>query len=226
MSKSAAQIEVQKVSKTYWIGGNEVHAVRDVSLVIPGGDFLAICGSSGSGKTTLLNILGGLAAVTKGEVIIGDRNISKMSDEELSRFRAERLGFVFQNFNLFPVLTALENVEYALLGVNISAGERRERAMQTLKKVGLGERSGNRPDQLSGGQRQRVAIARAFVREPQLIIADEPTANLDRHTAVEILDLMGQLNQVTGSTVIMATHDPLAISKARRRVDIADGVLK
>jgi putative ABC transport system ATP-binding protein len=171
-------------------------------------------------------MLGCLAAPSTGQILIGDQNVSRMSDDELAAFRAQSLGFIFQNFNLLPVLTALENVEYALLERAITAEERRALAMKALKEVGLGDRAGNRPDQLSGGQRQRVAIARAFVREPKLIIADEPTANLDRHTALEILELMGKMNERTGSTVIMATHDPVAISKARRRVDIVDGVLK
>ncbi len=226
MIKSGVAIQAKKVSKSYWLGGNEIHAVREVTLSVDAGDFLAICGSSGSGKTTLLNLFGCLAAPTSGEILIGNRNVSILTDNELAQFRSQSLGFIFQNFNLLPVLSALENVEYALLDRPMPAAERRERALKTLKEVGLDNRAANRPDQLSGGQRQRVAIARAFVREPQLIIADEPTANLDRHTALEILDLMAHLNSATGSSVIMATHDPVAISKARRRVDIVDGVLK
>jgi putative ABC transport system ATP-binding protein len=223
VSKNAWQIQVENVSKSYSLGSTQVWALRDVSLNLAQGEILALCGSSGSGKTTLLNLIGCLTAPTSGKISIGGRDVSGLSDEELSAFRAKSFGFVFQNFNLLPVLSALENVEYALLGFPLTRAERREKAVAALKLVGLAEVEKHRPDQLSGGQRQRVAIARAFVHSPALIIADEPTANLDKKTAGEILDLMVSLNGTTGSSVIIATHDPIAMARARRKIEISDG---
>ena len=222
----APHVEALRVSKSYILGGNEVCAVRDVSLRLDRGEFVALCGSSGSGKTTLLNLIGCIAAPSSGRIFITGREVSLLNDLELADFRASHLGFIFQTFNLLPVLTALENVEYALLRRRTNAGERREIARAALAQVGLSKYEHHRPSQLSGGQRQRVAIARAFVRRPELIIADEPTANLDKTTAGEILDLMAQLNQSTGSTVIMATHDAMAMARAKRRIDISDGLVK
>ncbi|MGZ3723303.1 MAG: ABC transporter ATP-binding protein [Bdellovibrionales bacterium] len=167
--------------------------------------------------------MGCLTTPTSGKILIGGRDVSGMSDQDLSAFRAKSLGFVFQNFNLLPVLSAVENVEYTLLGFPMSRQELREKALSALSLVGLSAVEKHRPDQLSGGQRQRVAIARAFVHAPQLIIADEPTANLDKKTAGEILDLMVRLNETTGSTVIIATHDPIAMARAKRKVEISDG---
>lgn len=224
MDKSkGVHIRVESVSKSHWLGETQVAALQSATLEIAPGEFVALCGSSGSGKTTLLNLLGCIAKPTKGRIWIGEREVGTMNDSELAKFRATSLGFIFQNFNLLPVLSALENVEYALIESGLTGAERSERAMQMLNSVGLGKFAHHRPDQLSGGQRQRVAIARAFVRIPQLIIADEPTANLDRKTAEEILDLMSEMNRKTGSNVIMATHDPLAVSKAGRIIRISDG---
>lgn len=216
-------IRVVNVSKSYFLGETKVSALLSATLTIQAGEFIALCGTSGSGKTTLLNLLGGMAMASQGEIWIGETEVGKMNDAELSRFRANCMGFVFQNFNLLPVLSAQENVEYALINSVLTGAERSERASRMLQQVGLGSFAHHRPDQLSGGQRQRVAIARAFVRAPGLIIADEPTANLDRRTAQEILELMAGLNRQTGSTVIMATHDPLAVKKAARIIRISDG---
>lgn len=217
-------VETIGVSKSFMLGGAEIPAVREVSLRLERGEFLALCGSSGSGKSTLLNLLGCLAHPTEGRVIIGGQDVGQLTDRELSAFRAEKLGFVFQNFNLLPVLSAVENVEYPLFKQDdLTRMERRERALFALSQVGLVDFASRRPSELSGGQRQRVAIARAFVHRPQLIIADEPTANLDKRTAGEVLDLMARLNENTGSTVILATHDPMAMARARRRVEISDG---
>jgi putative ABC transport system ATP-binding protein len=223
---SHSHIEIVNVSKSYFLGEREVPAVRDVSLKLERGDFVALCGSSGSGKTTLLNLIGCLAMPTKGQIFIAGQEVNRMPDRSLAKFRTDHLGFIFQNFNLLPVLTALENIEYALIKTKLSASERRKAAVKVLEEVGLGKCGDHRPDQLSGGQRQRVAIARAFVRKPDLIIADEPTANLDKGTASEILQLMAQLNTDTGTTVIMATHDQMAMSMARRRVSISDGKIQ
>lgn len=223
--KNGVQIRVLKVSKSYLLGETKVQALQSATLSIQAGEFVALCGPSGSGKTTLLNLLGGIATPSQGEIWIGNMEVGKMNDAELSRFRAHKMGFIFQNFNLLPVLSALENVEYALIDSGLTSAERSERASRMLQQVGLGSFAHHRPDQLSGGQRQRVAIARAFVRAPGLIIADEPTANLDRRTAEEILELMGGLNRQTGSTVVMATHDPLAVEKAGRIIRISDGRL-
>lgn len=221
----AFHVEAVDVRKSYRLGENDVWALRGVSLNLQQGEFVALCGSSGSGKTTLLNLFGCLDLPTQGKIVIGGRDISTMTDDELARFRATRLGFVFQTFNLLPTLSAAENVEYPLLGQGLTAKARRAAALESLRLVGLEGYADRRPDQLSGGQRQRVAIARAFVRRPPLIIADEPTANLDKKTAGEVLDLIGELNVKTGNTVIIATHDPLVMQRVRRIVNISDGVL-
>lgn len=221
-----SHIEIVNVSKSYFLGEKEVPAVRDVSLGLDRGEFVALCGSSGSGKTTLLNLIGCLATPTKGQIFIAGQEVNRLPDRSLSKFRTEHLGFIFQSFNLLPVLTALENIEYALIKSKLSASERRQAALKALEEVGLGKCGDHRPDQLSGGQRQRVAIARAFVRRPDLIIADEPTANLDKGTASEVLQLMSKLNTDTGTTVILATHDQMAMSMARRRVSISDGKIQ
>lgn len=220
-----AFIRTVHLSKFYELGSNQVWALRDVSIELEAGDFVALVGTSGSGKTTLLNLLGCLDTPSKGEIFIGSQNVNLLSDDELAKFRGARLGFVFQNFNLLPVLSATENVEYPLIGQKMSSAERRARALEALDSVGLSHVAHHRPNQLSGGQRQRVAIARAFVHKPELIIADEPTANLDKKTAGEILDLLGELNQLHKNTVIVATHDPLVIERTRRQVQISDGQL-
>jgi len=216
-------IRAVEVEKTYHLGETLVTALKGITLSLERSDFVALAGSSGSGKTTLLNLIGCLDTPTKGEISIGGRNVSHMTDDELAEFRRTQLGFIFQTFNLLPVLSAVENVEYPLLKIKMTASERRERALTALKRVGLSHVAAHRPDQLSGGQRQRVAIARALVHEPELIIADEPTANLDKATAGEILDLLAELNRSMGLTLIIATHDPLVMARTRRTVHISDG---
>lgn len=222
-SRSDLVAEVRDVKKTYLLGRKDVLALRGVSLSIKRGEVVALAGTSGSGKSTLLNLLGCLDEPSEGQVKVFGMSTAGSSDQDLSRVRAERIGFIFQNFNLIPVLTALENVEYALVDRAMSSQERTQLAKQALQRVGLGDRTDHRPDELSGGQRQRVAIARAIVHKPSLIIADEPTAALDKKTAVEILDLLQAIRQEMGVTVIMASHDPLVLSKVDRVVHLSDG---
>lgn len=222
-SRSDLVAEVRDVKKTYLLGRKDVLALRGVSLSIKKGEVVALAGTSGSGKSTLLNLLGCLDEPSEGQVKVFGMSTAGSSDQDLSRVRAERIGFIFQNFNLIPVLTALENVEYALVDRAMSSQERTQLAKQALQRVGLGDRIDHRPDELSGGQRQRVAIARAIVHKPSLIIADEPTAALDKKTAVEILDLLQAIRQEMGVTVIMASHDPLVLSKVDRVVHLSDG---
>lgn len=219
-------IQVEQLTRKYEMDETEVWALRGINLRIHAGDFTALCGRSGSGKTTLLNIIGCLDRATNGTLTIEGQLIQRLSDDEKSKFRAERLGFIFQNFNLLPVLSAVENVEYPLLNLPYSRRERRARAQAALESVGLGKHLNHRPAELSGGQRQRVAIARAIVHKPSLIIADEPTANLDRKTAQDILRLMGELNHELGVTCLIATHDPMVMATARNTVHIGDGLVE
>ena len=221
-----AHIRAVDIHRSFMLGSNEVHALRGVSAEFSRGEFVALCGTSGSGKSTLLNILGGLDKPSTGEVIVAGRSIGLLTDDELAHFRAQQLGFVFQTFNLLPILSAVENVEYPMYKMKIDKKERRARAMEALTRVGIDKHADHRPDQLSGGQRQRVAIARAIVHRPEVIIADEPTASLDKKTASEILDLIQELNQKTNITVVVATHDPLVMARAQRQLHISDGVIR
>lgn len=207
-------------------GSLKVHALRDVNLQILPGEFTAIAGPSGSGKSTLLNLIGALDSPTSGHVYFEDRNLSGLSESQLADFRLRSLGFVFQAFNLIPVLTAFENVEYVLTLQGSPQVERRARAFEALCRVGLEAEAGRRPDHLSGGQQQRVAIARAIVHRPILVLADEPTANLDSKTSAALLDLMADLNRRHGITFLFTSHDPLVLSRARRAIYIRDGRLQ
>lgn len=217
-------VQAKNVSKKYKIGEVEQWALRNINLEVQTGDFLALAGSSGSGKTTMLNLFGCLDTVTEGQVVIDTTDVSTLNDQDLAKLRAEKIGFVFQTFNLIPVLSALENVEYPLLKrSSLTAAQRRQQAESALKQVGLKDFIHRRPAQLSGGQRQRVAIARAIVHNPQLVIADEPTANLDKATAQEILRLMSTLNQQNGVTFVFSTHDPNILELAKRIIHISDG---
>lgn len=218
-------VSVQNVKKSYKLGRKDVQALAGVTLEIQAREFVALAGSSGSGKTTLLNLIGCLDMPSSGAISVFGLDTQQARDVELSRLRGSRLGFIFQNFNLIPVLSALENVEYGLLHLASSRKERRERAEAALVKVGLRERVEHRPDELSGGQRQRVAIARAIVHSPQLIVADEPTAALDKKTAAEILDLLQRLQTEMNVAVVLASHDPLALSRAARVVQLSDGLI-
>jgi putative ABC transport system ATP-binding protein len=212
------------VHKTYRVGAVEVPAVRGVDIEIAEGEFFSFAGPSGSGKTTLLNLLGALDTPTRGTVEIGGRATDGLSPTTLADFRNEHLGFVFQTFNLIPVLTVLENIEFPLQLLGVSdAAERRRRVEALLEEVGLAGLSDRRPSELSGGQQQRVAVARALVKEPTLVLADEPTANLDSATALEVISLMKELNGRRGTTFIFSTHDRLVMDHARRLVRLRDG---
>ena len=200
-----------------------VEAVRGISIEIETGDFVAMAGPSGSGKTTMLNMIGGLTRPSRGQVWIGDREITEMSDKDLAQLRLERIGFVFQSYNLLPVLTALENAEFTLLLSGIPKDERRKKVLELFNKIGLSGLEHRKPGKLSGGQQQRVAVARAVVANPALILADEPTANLDSKASTELLDVMEQLNQDHGTTFLFSTHDPRVMERSRRLITLVDG---
>ncbi len=208
--------------RTYRVGDSDVHALRAVELEIQRGDYLAVMGPSGSGKSTLLNVLGCLDRPTSGTYRFDDEDVGAMSDAERTRLRQMAIGFVFQFFHLLPRLTALGNVELPMLFAGVTRRERRQRAEKALTAVGLTERSHHRPDQLSGGQRQRVAIARAVVMRPRLLLADEPTGNLDRAAAFEVMELLGEMN-AEGQTVVLVTHDPEVGARAHTAVRMDDG---
>jgi putative ABC transport system ATP-binding protein len=216
-------LAARSVSRSYRLGAALVPAIRDVSLEIRPGEFVAIQGPSGSGKTTLLNLLGLLDAPDAGEIRVEEREASDLSENAKSDLRRDRFGFVFQTFNLIPVLSAEENVAYPVGLAGKPAVERRARARELLAAVGLAEKADVRPDLLSGGQRQRVAIARALANRPAVVFADEPTANLDSKTADEILELMRALNEDSGVAFLFATHDPRVVARARRVVSLTDG---
>lgn len=216
-------IKFEKVSKIYMMGDERIKALDEVSLEIQGGDFVAIVGPSGSGKTTLANIIGGLDRPDKGKVTVNNMNLSKARDNKLSAYRNKNIGFVFQNFNLQSSYTALENVMVPLIFSKIKPAVRKEQAMHSLKAVGLDDRAGHRPSQLSGGQRQRVCIARALVNNPSIIIADEPTGNLDSKKSVEIVKLLKDLNEKKDITVLIITHDQSVASKAKKVMKMIDG---
>ncbi|UCH80771.1 MAG: ABC transporter ATP-binding protein [Nitrospiraceae bacterium] len=220
---SDAIMEIEKVSKIYDTDGMEVHALRELSLGIKAGEFTAIAGPSGSGKTTLLNIISGLDTPTSGTVTLSGKLISEMKGSELSDFRRDRIGFIFQSYNLIPVLSVKENIEYIMLLQGVSEHERRSRVTSILNQVGLEGMETRLPRQLSGGQQQRVAVARAIVTKPDIILADEPTANLDSVTASTLLDIMHELNQTSGITFVFSTHDSMIMEKARRLVLLRDG---
>ena len=218
----APGVRLVDVCKDYNLGRTLVPALRDVSLAVAAGEFVAVAGPSGSGKSTLLNLMGCLDHPTSGQVLIGERDVARLGDDALSDLRARSIGFIFQTFNLIPVLSALENVEFPLLfrGGNHDG---RERARRALAEVGLADFARHRPDELSGGQRQRVAVARALVTDPAIVLADEPTANLDSATGEAIIDLMLEINRRDGTTFIFSTHDPRVMAHAHRVVRLRDG---
>ncbi|MBU0983552.1 MAG: ABC transporter ATP-binding protein [candidate division Zixibacteria bacterium] len=207
-------VNIENVDKSYWRDSLEIPVLHNISLTIPTGAFHALMGPSGSGKTTLLNLLAGIDRPSSGRVVIGDAEISGMSEAQLARWRSAHIGFVFQFYNLMPVLTAFENVELPLLLTRLNRGERRKQVETALTIVGLADRMDHYPNQLSGGQEQRVAIARALVTDPDIILADEPTGDLDKQSAADIMDLLSRLNTEFGKTIIMVTHDPRAADKA------------
>ena len=218
-----ALIQVEKVSKIYDDNSVPVHALRDVSLNIDKEEFTAIVGPSGSGKTTLLNVIGGLDKPTSGTILVDGTDISTYKTDEMINFRLHHIGFVFQAYNLIPVFTARENVEFIMLLQGISKQERESRAIDLLKSVGLGDRINSKPSELSGGQQQRVAVARALASKPSFVLADEPTANLDSVTANHLLDLMEDLNDKYKMTFVFSTHDARVIKRAHRVVTLHDG---
>ena len=221
---NGALIRIAGVHKVYDAGATSVHALRGVDLDVAAGEFLAIMGPSGSGKSTLMHILGCLDVPTRGTYLLGDTPVGNLSSRELAGVRNKRIGFVFQTFNLLPRATVLRNVELPLMYAGLGRFERRERALVALERVGLKERAAHFPSQLSGGQRQRVAIARALVNAPSILLADEPTGNLDTRTGQEILALFDGLN-AQGHTVILVTHDPGIAARARRVIQIVDGLV-
>jgi putative ABC transport system ATP-binding protein len=222
---TTAIVYVNGLTKSYSRGGETLKVLDGLNLAMDEGDFIALMGPSGSGKTTLLNLVGGLDHPDHGDITVAGDSIGEMSGAELAHWRARTVGFVFQGFNLIPVLTALENVELPLKLTKLSRKERREHAEYALQLVGLSERMHHRPSQLSGGQEQRVAIARAVVTDPKLILADEPTGDLDRTSAGQVLDLLGKLNTELKKTILMVTHDPHAAERARTIVHLDKGQL-
>jgi putative ABC transport system ATP-binding protein len=225
MSSSDPIVRVLGIHKYFTRGAERVDVLQDLSLDVSNGDFLALMGPSGSGKTTLLNLIAGLDVPSTGEVWVGDQLISSMSEAQLARWRTRNVGFIFQFYHLLPVLTAYENVELPLLLMPLSGAKRREQVMTALDLVGLTDRVSHRPGQLSGGQQQRVGIARAIVTDPTLIVADEPTGDLDARSAEEILNLLGELQRSLAKTIIMVTHDPRAAERARRTLHLEKGRL-
>jgi putative ABC transport system ATP-binding protein len=217
----ASMVEARRLRKIYR-GANEVEALRGIDLEIAAGEMVAVVGPSGSGKTTLLNCLSGLERIDEGEVLVDGRNLAHLSDDERTEYRGEAMGFVFQAFNLLPVLTAAENVEIPLLIGGTQARQARQRAHETLELVGLGERANHRPDELSGGEQQRVAVARALVHEPAVVWADEPTGNLDTESADTVMEVLLRLNE-NGQTIVLVTHNPALAARTGRTVRMRDG---
>ncbi|HPS59201.1 MAG TPA: ABC transporter ATP-binding protein [Spirochaetota bacterium] len=225
MKKSDKQpvIEAKGIYKAYNTDGLAVHALNGVDLTIKSGEFTAIAGPSGSGKTTLLNIIGGIDRPGKGDIHVAGSDLNTMNNRQLSDLRLYKIGFIFQAYNLIPVLTAIENVEYILLLQGVDKTERRHRSEAILREVGLDKEINRRPGDMSGGQQQRVAVARAMVSEPELILADEPTANLDQKTGSALLDLMKELNRKRGTTFLFSTHDSMVMKRADRLINLSDG---
>src|SRR5262249_18285873 len=225
VSNGEPLIQIDHVVKVYHRDALEIPGLNDINLKVPAGEYVALMGPSGSGKTTLLNLIAGIDQPTRGRIVIGGRDISQISQTELARWRSRTIGFIFQLYNLLPVLTAYENVELPLLLTNLSKKERRRAVETALPVVGLSDRMDHYPRQLSGGQEQRVAIARAIVSDPSILVADEPTGDLDAKSADEILELLKRLNEEFHKTIIMVTHDPKAASRAHRMVHLDKGVL-
>jgi len=221
----AALIEIRDLSKVYTRGKQKVEVLHHIDLDVSQGDFLALMGPSGSGKTTLLNLIGGLDAPSGGAISVGGERIDKFSGAQLAKWRAARVGFVFQFYNLMPTLSAQKNVELPLLLTKLSAAERKKRAAIALQLVGLADRAAHKPTELSGGQQQRVSIARAIVSDPTLLVCDEPTGDLDRQSAEDVLTLLQVLNREHGKTIVMVTHDPKAASRASHTLHLDKGTL-
>ena len=218
-------VEIRNLSKTYERGKQRVEVLHHIDLDIEEGDFVALMGPSGSGKTTLLNLIGGLDSPTDGSIAVGGERIESLGEDALAKWRASNVGFVFQFYNLLPMLSARKNVELPLLLTRLSGAERKRKASVALELVGLSDRAAHRPGELSGGQQQRVAIARAIVSDPRLLVCDEPTGDLDRQSAVEVLTLMQDLNREYGKTLVMVTHDPKAAEYAHHTLHLDKGTL-
>jgi putative ABC transport system ATP-binding protein len=221
-----AMVDVRNVTKVYRRDAEELVVLNGLSLQVEEGDFAALMGPSGSGKSTLLNLIAGIDKPTSGDVVVAGTSVASLDESGLAEFRSHNVGFIFQFYNLIPVLTATENVELPLLLTHLRKAERRERALTALKVVGLSDRASHYPRQLSGGQEQRVAIARAIVTDPKVLVADEPTGDLDAKSATEILDLMGTLNRDFKKTIVMVTHDPRAAERAHTQHHLEKGVLR
>lgn len=221
----ASIIEIKNLNKSYWRNNLEIPVLNNLDLSVEAGDFLALMGPSGSGKTTLLNMIAGIDRPTGGSIVVNGEDVAKMSESSLAKWRSANIGFVFQFYNLIPVLTAFENVELPLLLTKLNKAERKKHVETALTIVGLADRMHHSPKQLSGGQEQRVAIARAIVTDPQIIVADEPTGDLDKNSAAEILSLMEKLNSEFKKTIVMVTHDPHAADRARRILHLEKGEL-
>jgi len=222
---AAILIEIRELAKYYQRGGQVIPVLVNIDLDVALGDFVALMGPSGSGKSTLLNLIAGIDKPSSGTIKVDGVDIARLSDGDLARWRSAHVGFIFQFYNLMPVLTAIENIELPLLLSDLSRRERRERVNIALSLVGLADRADHRPNEMSGGQQQRVAIARALITDPTLIVADEPTGDLDRSTGEEILELLDQLNRQLGKTILMVTHDPKAAEKAHHVIHLEKGVL-
>lgn len=225
VATSPPLVEIKNLFKSYYRGSQQIPVLQDITLSIPEGEFMALMGPSGSGKTTLLNLIAGIDQADKGTIRVAGIDITSLSEMELARWRSRHIGFIFQFYNLLPVLTAYENVELPLLLVSLSRRERRQHVETALRVVGLSDRIDHYPKELSGGQQQRVAIARAVITDPTIIVADEPTGDLDKNSAIEILSLMESLNHQFGKTIIMVTHDPRAAQTAHKRLFLDKGVL-
>ncbi|MDE0884758.1 MAG: ABC transporter ATP-binding protein [Myxococcota bacterium] len=225
MTEATPILEAIGVSKTYDARGVQTHALSEIDLSIAGGEFTALAGPSGSGKTTLLNLMGALDIPTRGEIRLDGESLGELSPAELSRRRLHKLGFIFQAYNLIPVFSAAENIEFVMELQGVAHEERRARALELLENVDLAGLGDKRPLEMSGGQQQRVAVARALASRPRIILADEPTANLDSKTAIRLLDLMLELNRSQTTTFLFSSHDPLVLERAQRRVWLRDGVI-
>ncbi|MDA8235738.1 MAG: ABC transporter ATP-binding protein [Clostridia bacterium] len=222
----AEVIKTEEVKHAFNLGKIEVPVLFGINLTVQEGEFIALCGSSGSGKSTLLNLIGGLVKPTEGKIYCGGEDITAMDENRLSLFRRQKLGFIFQSYNLLPDLTAQENVELPLVFAEIPPAKRTEMAREALELVGLSDRMDHRPNELSGGQQQRVSIARALVNRPQLILADEPTGNLDSHTEEEVIELMLRMNREQGHTFVVVTHDQTVAKRASRVIYLKDGIIE
>ena len=220
-----AVVRTQEVKKIYVMGDEQIHALKGVSLEVEQGEYVSIMGPSGSGKSTLFNMVGGLDKPTDGKVYIDDVDVAQLDAYELAWLRCRKIGYIFQSFNLIPVMTALENVTLPMVFAGLTSDEAREKGVEILNRVGLGERVSHKPYELSGGQQQRVAVARAFANDPAIILADEPTGNLDLNTGTEIIELLREMNQESGVTVISATHDHKMLSVSDRVVWVSDGMV-